>query len=244
MPLERLQKILARAGIASRREAEKMIKEGRVAVNGKVITQMGFKADPEKDSIKVDGCKINKFQPNITVLLNKPKGYVSTVRDPKGRPTVVELLKGVKWRLYPVGRLDYDAEGLLLLTNDGELAYKLSHPKFSVPRTYMVKVSGIPEERQLLRLKKGIILEDGRAKAVSCEIIGYSGKNCWVKVTVTEGRNRLIKRMFLAIGYPVLKLKRIQFGSIKLGKIPAGEFRFLTDEEVKRLKEANYKILI
>ncbi len=241
MPLERLQRILARAGIASRREAEKIIKEGRVTVNGKVIMQMGFKADPDKDFIKVDGKRIDRFEPTVTILLNKPKGYVSTVKDPKGRPTVIDLLKRIKWRLYPVGRLDYDAEGLLFLTNDGELAYKLSHPKFLVPRTYMVKVSGVPEEKELLRLKKGVMLEDGIAKAVSCKIIGFSDKNCWIKITVTEGRNRLIKRMFLAIGHPVLKLKRIQFGSIKLGRLPRGEFRFLTNEEVKSLKEIGSK---
>ncbi len=241
MPLERLQRILARAGIASRREAEKIIKEGRVTVNGKVITQMGFKADPDKDFIKVDGKRIDRFEPTVTILLNKPKGYVSTVKDPKGRPTVIDLLKRIKWRLYPVGRLDYDAEGLLFLTNDGELAYKLSHPKFLVPRTYMVKVSGVPEEKELLRLKKGVMLEDGIAKAVSCKIIGFRDKNCWIKITVTEGRNRLIKRMFLAIGHPVLKLKRIQFGSIKLGRLPRGEFRFLTNEEVKSLKEIGSK---
>lgn len=241
MPLERLQRILARAGIASRREAERIIKEGRVTVNGKVITQMGFKADPDKDFIKVDGKRIDRFEPTVTILLNKPKGYVSTVKDPKGRPTVIDLLKRIKWRLYPVGRLDYDAEGLLFLTNDGELAYKLSHPKFLVLRTYMVKVSGVPEEKELLRLKKGVMLEDGIAKAVSCKIIGFSDKNCWIKITVTEGRNRLIKRMFLAIGHPVLKLKRIQFGSIKLGRLPRGEFRFLTNEEVKSLKEIGSK---
>ncbi len=241
MPLERLQRILARAGIASRREAEKIIKEGRVTVNGKVITQMGFKADPDKDFLKVDGKRIDRFEPTVTILLNKPKGYVSTVKDPKGRPTVIDLLKRIKWRLYPVGRLDYDAEGLLFLTNDGELAYKLSHPKFLVPRTYMVKVSGVPEEKELLRLKKGVMLEDGIAKAVSCKIIGFRDKNCWIKITVTEGRNRLIKRMFLAIGHPVLKLKRIQFGSIKLGRLPRGEFRFLTNEEVKSLKEIGSK---
>lgn len=241
MPLERLQKILARAGIASRREAEKVIKEGRVSVNGKIITQMGFKADPEKDYIKLDGKRINQFEPNITLLLNKPKGYVCTVKDPKGRPTVVDLIKKLKWRLYPVGRLDYDAEGLLLLTNDGELAYKLTHPKFIVPRTYLVKISGIPEKKQLLRLKKGVMLEDGKAKAVSCEIIGYSEKNCWLKITVTEGRNHLIKRMCLAIGHPVLKIRRIQFGSIKLGKLSTGEFRFLTNEEIERLKDVGLK---
>lgn len=239
MPLERLQKILARAGLASRREAERIIQEGRVSVNGRIITQLGFKADPTKDYIKVDGKSINQFEPKVIILLNKPKGYVSTVKDPKGRPTVIDLLKKIKWRVYPVGRLDFDAEGLLFLTNDGELAFKLSHPRFLVPRTYMVKVSGIVEEKELLRLNRGIRLEDGVAKAELCELVKYSDTNSWIKIVVTEGRNRLIKRMFLAIGHPVLKLKRIQFGPIKLGKILPGEFRFLTHEEVKKLKEIN-----
>jgi pseudouridine synthase len=239
LPLERLQKILARAGLASRREAERIIQEGRVSVNGRIITQLGFKADPTKDYIKVDGKSINQFEPKVIILLNKPKGYVSTVKDPKGRPTVIDLLKKIKWRVYPVGRLDFDAEGLLFLTNDGELAFKLSHPRFLVPRTYMVKVSGIVEEKELLRLNRGIRLEDGVAKAELCELVKYSDTNSWIKIVVTEGRNRLIKRMFLAIGHPVLKLKRIQFGPIKLGKILPGEFRFLTHEEVKKLKEIN-----
>lgn len=239
MPLERLQKILSQAGIASRREAEKMIKEGRVSVNGKIITQLGFKADSAKDHIKVDGKRVDKFEPKITIILNKPKGYISTVKDPTGRPTVMDLVKRVKGRIYPVGRLDFDAEGILFLTNDGDLAFKLSHPRFSIPRIYMVKVSGLPKEKDLLRLKKGVTLEDGKAKAISCEIIRVSDKNTWVKMVVTEGRNHLVKRMFRAIGHSVLKLKRVQFGPIKLGNLPPGEFRFLTDEEIKRLKEVD-----
>jgi 23S rRNA pseudouridine2605 synthase len=237
MALERIQKILAKAGIASRREAERMVIEGRVSVNGSVVEAVGFKADPSKDHIKVDGKRLTPFEPKVILLLNKPRGYLSTVKDPKGRPTALDLLKNVKWRIYPVGRLDFDAEGLLLLTNDGDLAHLLSHPKFSIPRTYLVKVAGVPEEKKLTRLKKGVMLEDGRAKAVSCSLVREKEKNSWVRIVVTEGRNHLVKRMFSAIGATVLKLKRIGYGSIQLGDLPFGQFRYLTPGEAKKLKE-------
>jgi len=237
MGLERIQKILARAGIASRREAERMVLEGRVAVNGKVVDQLGFKADPLKDHIKVDGKRYFRAEPKITLLLNKPKGYLSTVKDPAGRPTVMDLLKGVKWRVYPLGRLDFDAEGLLLLTNDGDLAYQLSHPKFSIPRTYWAKVEGVPEKKKLMRLKKGVMLEDGEAKVVATHILRQMEKRSWVEAVVTEGRNHLVKRIFSAIGHPVLKLKRVGFGPIRLGNLPVGQLRSLTDEEMEGLKK-------
>jgi pseudouridine synthase len=235
LPPERVQKILAKAGIASRREAEEMMIKGRVTVNGNVINKLGFKADPSIDQIRVDGKRINLFEPRVTLLLNKPKGYLSTVKDPKGRPTVMDLLKKVKGRIYPVGRLDFDAEGLLLLTNDGDLAHHLSHPGFSIPRTYYVKVRGVPDEKKLIRLKKGVMLEDGKAIAVSSYILRQKENNSWVQITVAEGRNRLVKRMFAAIGHPVLKLKRVQFGSLQLGELPVGQFRYLTPEEMMRL---------
>jgi pseudouridine synthase len=214
-----------------------MVLEGRVMVNGRVINALGFKVDPLKDHIKVDGGRIVRSEPKITLLLNKPRGYLSTVKDPGGRPTVMDLLKNVKWRVYPVGRLDFDAEGLLLLTNDGELANLFAHPRFSIPRTYLVKVGGVPEEKELARLKRGVMLEDGRARVVSCSILRQKEKNSWVQVVVTEGRNRLVKRMFSAIRHPVLKLKRIQFGPIQLGNLPFGQFRYLTAEELERLKK-------
>jgi 23S rRNA pseudouridine2605 synthase len=236
LTLERIQKILAKAGIASRREAERMIVEGRITVNGKFVDALGFKADPSKDHIKVDGKRMNQFEPKITLLLNKPRGFLSTVKDPEGRPTVMDLIKKVKWRVYPVGRLDFDAEGLLLLTNDGDLAYTLSHPKFSIPRTYWVKVAGVLEEKKIARLKRGVMLEDGRARAVSFSILRQGEKNSWVRVVVTEGRNHLVKRMLSAIGYPVLKLKRTQFGPIQLGDLPFGQFRYLTPHEIMSLK--------
>ncbi len=235
MALERIQKVLARAGIASRREAEGMVLTGRVSVNGKVLGRLGVKVDPIKDAIKVDGKLLRGFEPKMTLLLNKPRGYLSTVKDPKGRPTVMDLLKHVK--VYPVGRLDLDAEGLLLLTNDGELANRLAHPRFSIPRTYLVKVGGVPDEKELARLKRGVMLEDGRARVVSCSLLRQKEKNSWVQVVVTEGRNRLVKRMFSAIGHPVLKLKRIKFGPIQLGDLPFGHFRYLTTEELMKLKK-------
>jgi 23S rRNA pseudouridine2605 synthase len=242
LALERIQKILAKAGISSRREAERMIVEGRITVNGKVVDTLGFKADPSKDHIKVDGKRMNQFEPKIILLLNKPRGYISTVKDPKGRPTVMDLLKKVKWRVYPVGRLDFDAEGLLLFTNDGDLAYTLSHPRFSTPRTYWVKVAGVLEEKKLARLKRGMMLEDGRARVDSFQILRQREKNSWVQVVVTEGRNRLVKRMFSAIGHSVLKLKRTQFGPIQLGDLPFGQFRYLTPEEIKKLKAESSRL--
>jgi pseudouridine synthase len=240
--MERIQKILAKVGVASRREAERMVIEGRVTVNGKVVDTLGFKADAWVDHIKVDGRRVGHDEPKITLLLNKPRGYLSTVKDPLGRPTVMDLLKRVKWRIYPVGRLDFDAEGLLILSNDGDLAHHLSHPRFSIPRTYLVKVGGVPDEKKLTRLKRGVTLEDGKAEAVSFAILRPGEKNSWIRVVVTEGRNRLVKRMFSAIGHTVLKLKRVEFGPIRLGDLPIGQFRYLTPEEMMKLKHTSSEL--
>ena len=214
-----------------------MVVEGRVTVNGKVVDTLGSKADALVDHIKVDGRRLTGFEPKVTLLLNKPRGYLSTVKDPKERPTVMDLLGRMKCRIYPVGRLDFDAEGLLLLTNDGDLAHILSHPRFSVSRTYLVKVGGVPDERKLVRLKRGVVLEDGEARVVSFSILRRGEKNSWIRVVVTEGRNRLVKRMFSAIRHPVLKLKRVEFGPIKLGELPVGQFCYLTSEEMESLKK-------
>ena len=232
---------MAKAGVASRREAEKLVMAGRVTVNGRVVDALGFKADPLKDHIKVDGKRIAGFQPKVTLLLNKPRGYLSTVKDPQGRPTVMDLLKNVKGRLYPVGRLDFDAEGLLLLTNDGELANALTHPRYLIPRTYLVKIAGVPDEKKLARLARGVMLEDGRAKVASVHILRQREKNSWIHFVVTEGRNRLVKRMFEAIGHSVLKLKRVQFGPIQLGDLPFGQFRHLTPQEMEKIKKLKTK---
>ncbi len=237
MGLERIQKILARAGVASRREAERMILEGRVSVNGQVVDQLGLKADPVRDHIKVDGKRILRLEPKRTVLLNKPRGYLSTVKDPLGRPTVKDLLQKVRERLYPIGRLDFDAEGLLLLTNDGELAHQLTHPKYSIPRTYWAKVEGHLEQQELLWLKKGVMLEDGEARVNSIRVFRKAEKSCWVEAVVTEGRNHLVKRIFSAVGHPVVKLKRVKFGPIRLGDLPVGHWRPLTEEEKENLRK-------
>jgi len=220
-----------------------MVIEGRVMVNGELANTLGFKVDPSKDHIKVDGKRLVGFEPKVVLLFNKPRGYLSTVKDPKGRPTVMDLLKNVKQRVYPVGRLDFDAEGLLFLTNDGDLTYLLSHPKFSIPRTYLVKVRGVPEEEKLTRLKRGVMLEDGKAKAVSIQILRQRERNSWIQVVVTEGRNRLVKRMFSSIGYPVLKLKRVGFGPIQLGDLRIGQFRYLTIKEIMRLRTQDSKLV-
>jgi len=214
-----------------------MVVDGRVTVNGRVVDTLGSKADLLVDHIKVDGKRLTGFEPKVTLLLNKPRGYLSTVKDPRGRPTVMDLLGRGKWRIYPVGRLDFDSEGLLLLTNDGDLAHALSHPRFSISRTYLVKVEEVPDERDLIRLKRGIALEDGEARVVSFSILRQREKNSWIRVVVTEGRNRLVKRMFSAIRHRVLKLKRIEFGPIKLGELPVGQFRYLNSEEMKSLKK-------
>jgi pseudouridine synthase len=242
MALERVQKILARSGIASRREAEKLILEGRVTVNGRVVETLGSKADLSKDHIKVNGKRINKFEPNVTLLLNKPRNYLSTVEDPRERPTVMDLCRGVRQRVYPVGRLDFDAEGLLVLTNDGEVANILAHPRFEVPRTYLAKVIGVPEEKDLNRLNRGVMLEDGKAKVVSCLVISQKEKHSWVRVVVTEGRNRLVKRIFKAIGHPVLKLKRVGYGPLQLGNLPIGQFRYLAPQEIEKIKNLKVRL--
>jgi len=237
MSVERIQKVLARAGLASRRDAERLILERRVTVNGRVIETLGAKADPSRDHIKVDGKRIAGLEPRVTLLLNKPRNYLSTVEDPQGRPTVIDLCKAVRQRIYPVGRLDFDAEGLLLLTNDGELAHILTHPKHEIPRTYLAKITGVPDEKALNRLKRGVMLEDGRARVVSCLVLSEKEKHSWLRVVVTEGRTHLVKRILKAVHHPVLKLKRVGFGPIQLGSLAIGRFRYLTPEEVERIKK-------
>jgi 23S rRNA pseudouridine2605 synthase len=237
LALERIQKVLARAGVASRRTAEEMILEGRVTVNGERIEGPGLKVDLLRDHIKVDGKLITRLESPVVLLLNKPRNTVSTVKDPQGRPTVLGLLKGVKQRVYPVGRLDFDAEGLLLLTNDGEIAQRLSHPKYFVLRTYLAKVRGVLDAKASNRLRRGVMLEDGRCQAKFVDVMAERGKNSWVRIGVTEGRNHLIKRMLMAVGHPVLKLKRVAFGPIQLEGLSPGAFRYLREEEIERLRK-------
>lgn len=238
---ERLHKALARAGVASRRSAERMIAEGRVRLNGRPVTEAGARLDPSKDEVFVDGKRIRMQeegeQEKVYLLLNKPAGTLTTTKDDRGRKTVLDLVAGAaNTRIYPVGRLDYDAEGALLLTNDGALAHQLMHPKFHVPKTYLAKVKGRPKDEELDRLRRGIYLEDGPTKAAHVEIVEEVKMNTWVEITVTEGRNRLVKRMFWRIRHPVLKLMRVTFGNLTTEGLRSGEYRVLTKKELQGLK--------
>jgi 23S rRNA pseudouridine2605 synthase len=239
MPAERLQKIIAAAGIASRRKAEELITGGLVSVNGQTVTELGSKADPERDHIRVNGKLLHGPERHVYLLMNKPKGYVTTLRDPERRPTVMDLLHGVGARVYPVGRLDYASEGLLLLTNDGEFANRLMKAASHVPKTYMVKVAGTPPGEGLSRLREGIFIASDRGKRVrtapaKIRVIRESA-NPWYEVTLIEGKNRQIRRMFEEIGHHVEKIKRVRYGPLELDVHP-GKFRKLTVEEVAKLK--------
>ncbi len=234
----RLQKIIADAGITSRRKAEEMIEDGRVRVNRSVVTELGAKADPAKDLVEVDKKAITgqgSSSPKHYILLYKPKGVISSVTDPERRPVVTDFIKKIKARLYPVGRLDFDAEGVIILTNDGELTNRLIHPRYKVPKRYLVKVSDLPDERSLKRLQNGVRLDDGMTAPAKVRFVRKTAENSWLEITVIEGRNRLIKKMCQAIGHPVLKLKRISFAGITLRGLKPGDYRPLTDEEVSRL---------
>ena len=241
MPLERLQKIIAAAGIASRRKAEELISSGRVQVNGTVVTELGTKADPAADHIRVNGKLIRAAQRHQYLLLNKPKGFVTTVSDPENRPTVMDLIKGVKDRVYPVGRLDYASEGLLLLTNDGELANRLMKAASHVAKTYVVKVAGLPSEEAIAKLRAGVSIATDDGKRVRTGPAGVrivkEAANPWYEITLIEGRNRQIRCMFEAVGHHVEKIKRVKYGPLTLD-VPPGEFRSLTLKEVERLKSA------
>jgi 23S rRNA pseudouridine2605 synthase len=241
MPLERLQKIIAAAGVASRRKAEELITSGHVQVNGTTITELGSKADPEVDHIRVNGKLLQGEQRHVYLLLNKPKGYVTTVSDPEDRPTVMDLVRGVGGRVYPIGRLDYASEGLLLLTNDGELANRLMKAASHVSKTYLVKVAGAPTEDAIAKLRAGVsIATDGHKRvrtAPAAVRVVKEATNPWYEVTLIEGRNRQIRRMFEAVGHHVEKIKRVRYGPLTLD-VPPGEYRTLTLKEVQRLKSA------
>src|SRR6267143_3973567 len=241
MASERSQKIMAACGIASRRKAEEIIAAGRVTLNGKVVVEQGTKADPELDVICVDRKPLRRRERLLYFLLHKPKGYVTTVNDPEGRPTVMELMKKCPERVYPVGRLDYASEGLLLMTNDGALAQKLMKAGSHAPKTYMVKISGRPDERAIERLRAGVTIEseDGiKVKTSPAKLrLMEDGANPWYEVILIEGRNRQIRRMFQSVGFLVEKIKRVQVGSLVLDVGP-GKFRALTVREVAKLKRA------
>src|SRR5213082_122146 len=236
MSAERLQKILAHAGVASRRKAEELIEAGHVSVNGKVIRELGSKADIEQDLIQVDGRTIRETQDKVYYVLYKPAGVVTTLSDPENRETIKKYIEHIPERVYPVGRLDYDVEGALIVTNDGDLAHLLMHPKFGVRRTYLAKVHGVPKEEQIERLLKGMRLEDGRAKALEAELHSRTPKNTWVRVVVAEGRQHLVKRLMEAAGAPVQKLHRADYGGIGVAGMRPGELRELTRAEVQLLR--------
>lgn len=236
--MERLQKYLAQAGTASRRKAEELILAGRVKVNGMTITQLGSKIDPEKDIVTLDQKPVKTTKQYEYYLLNKPLRVVTTMHDPQGRTKVIDLLKGIKTRVYPVGRLDYHTEGLLLLTNDGELAYRLMHPKYKVAKTYLVTVRGILDKNSLLRLQKGVLLEDGPTIPAKVTILETGENYSRLEMTIREGRNRQVRRMCEAVGHPVLSLKRLKFGPLSLGQLKPGQYRKLEENEIRELKKA------
>jgi len=244
MPPQRLQKIIAAAGISSRRKAEELITQGRVSVNGQTVTELGSKADIERDHIKVDGKLLQGAERHVYLLLNKPKGYVTTVTDPEGRPTVMDLIQAVGARIYPVGRLDWSSEGLLLLTNDGELAGKLTHASSHVPKTYLVKIAGRATEEGIEKLRRGIRIgaRPGRRMetihtAPAQVRLMKDAANPWYEVTLIEGKNRQIRRMFEEIGHHVEKIKRVRYGPLTLDVEP-GQFRELSPAEVSGLRRA------
>jgi 23S rRNA pseudouridine2605 synthase len=236
MPEERLQKLLAHAGIASRRKAEQLILEGRVTVNGAVVTELGTKADPERDHIKVDGKHIRAPEKLVYLALNKPKNFVSTVSDPQGRPTVINLLRGVKARVYPVGRLDYASEGLLLLTNDGEFAKRITAPATHVPKTYLVKTNGPLTGEQEQKFRAGVPLGGKRTAPAGLKLIRQADSP-WYEIRLIEGRQNQIRLMFKHFGRLVEKLRRVKVGFLELNSLKTGEFRHLTPAEVARFRK-------
>ena len=236
----RLQKILSQAGVASRRAAEGLIAEGRVSVNGTAVREMGTKADPASDDIRVDGRRITSPQPLRYILLNKPTGYVTTRSDPQRRPTVIDLLRGVREYVYPAGRLDYDTEGLLLLTNDGDLAARLTHPRHGVERTYEARVAGVPDAEAVERLRKGIPLDGRRTLPADVTLLhrGRADRDSVLVMTIREGRNRQVRRMCEAVGHPVRALTRTRVGPIRDTRLKPGQWRDLTPDEIRGLKKS------
>jgi pseudouridine synthase len=232
----RLQKFLAYAGIASRRASEKLILDGRVQVNGKVVKELGVKIDSDVDEIKLDGNICSIKQHHLYILMNKPIGIVTTVKDPFGRPAVIDLLKGLKERVYPVGRLDKDTEGLLILTNDGELTYKLTHPKHEIEKTYLAFVKGRIGNQQIRLFEKGIKLEDGFAAPASVRIIKFEDEYTIIEIKIHEGKKRQIRRMCKAVGNPVIYLRRTQIGMLSLKGLKPGQWRFMTPKEIEYIK--------
>ncbi|MDO4784462.1 MAG: pseudouridine synthase [Propionibacteriaceae bacterium] len=231
----RLQKVLAAAGVASRRGAEELIAEGRVEVNGSVVTEQGRRVDPERDHIRVDGSRIPPPRRHLYLVLNKPRGVVSTMDDPEGRPTLADYLPRRKDRLFHVGRLDTDTEGLIILTNDGEFAHRLAHPSYEVPKTYLAEVAGGMDNRTIKRLTKGVTLDDGPVRPDKVKLVNRTETRTLVQVSLHSGRNRIVRRMMDAVGHPVDRLSRIAIGPVRLHRLRPGESRELSREELGAL---------
>jgi 23S rRNA pseudouridine2605 synthase len=229
--LVRLHKFIADCGVASRRKAEELVAHGEVTVNGEVIREMGYKIIPGKDAVKVKGKLLHTASRMVYIALYKPSGVLTTLHDPQERPTVKDLLVGIKDRVFPVGRLDYDSEGLVLMTNDGEYAQSIIHPDQDIKKVYVVKLSGKPEPRHLERLRQGVTLAEGRTKPLHIEKMRTGDQYDWYKVTLTEGKNQAVRRMFQKIGFDVIKLKRVAIGRLTLSNLQRGEFRLLTKEQ-------------
>lgn len=232
----RLQKVLSTAGVASRRAAEQLMVEGRVTVNGRVAARLGMRVDPERDRIEVDGQRVAASSRRSYLMLNKPQGVVTTARDPRGRPTVIDLVRS-RERIYPVGRLDAETRGLVILTNDGPLAHRLTHPRWEVPRVYLAKVHGQVTDAAVRRLVSGVRLDDGPARAASARVAARGKRRSQVELTMTEGRKREVRRMLAAVGHPVIELARVRFGPLSLKGLPEGRWRALTPQEVGALLE-------
>jgi pseudouridine synthase len=229
---------MARAGVASRRQSEELILKGQVKVNGRVVRELGVKVDPDAAVIEVMGRRVNPQAAKAYMVLNKPAGFLTTVADPFGRPTVMGFVRDLEQNLFPVGRLDLNSEGLLLLTNDGDLAYRLTHPKHKAPKTYVVTVRGRPTSAAVWKLRQGVDLEDGKTQPARVRILEKGPGTTALEITISEGRKRQIRRMCQAIGYPVKALKRIAVGPLKLGDLKTGSVRRLSDQELSDLKRA------
>jgi 23S rRNA pseudouridine2605 synthase len=234
---ERLQKIIARSGIGSRRRAEDYIRHGRVMVNGCVVTQLGSLADSARDVISVDDIELAPPENKVYLLLHKPPGCVTSLQDPEGRKTVDQFYDDIPERLYPVGRLDYDTEGLLVITNDGEFSQLLQHPRHGIEKKYLVKVKGVPLEAALKRLRDGVMIEGRMTSRAGVRLVKKGVKNSWCEVVLHEGLNRQLKKMFEMIGHPSVRIIRIAIGPLQLGRLPSGTYRFLTKAEIEAVKE-------
>ena len=231
----RLQKFIALSGKASRRKAEDIISEGRVQVNGKTVNEPGVKINPEKDEVEIDGVLLKIPSKKIYIMLNKPKGYITTVSDQFNRPTVMNLIKNIPYRIYPVGRLDYNTEGLLILTNDGEFANKVIHPRNLIKKVYIAEVAGIPPQKELNKFKNGLNIEGYKTAPAEIKIIGKNKNNCLLEIKIHEGKNRQVRKMCRAIGHPVKELKRVSIGNLHIGELPFVKWRELSENEINKI---------